>query len=31
MAEPELVASFRAYLDAYVKAFPVERKAVELF
>ena len=31
MAEPELVASFRSYLDAYVKAFPVERKAVELF
>ncbi|MBR0451613.1 MAG: ATPase [Oscillospiraceae bacterium] len=31
MAEPELVKSFDAYLDAYVKAFPVERAAVHLF
>ena len=31
MAEPELVRSFDAYLDAYVKAFPVERAAVHLF
>ena len=31
MAEPELVSSFEKYLSAYVKAFPVERKAVELF
>ena len=31
MAEPELVRSFDAYLDAYVKAFPVERAAVNLF
>lgn len=31
MAEPELVRSFDAYLDAYVKTFPVERAAVNLF
>ena len=31
MAEPELVSSYEKYLSAYVRAFPVERKAVELF
>ena len=31
MAEPELVRSFAKYLSAYVKAFPVERAATNLF